>query len=83
MSENNILEIKTSFNMFGGVTITIKTPFLENIVKIANPNKHGIDMWKYIRASYKSSNRYEDAKIKNPNYNITAVYPLKAYRQRA
>ena len=74
MSENNILEIKTSFNMFGGVTITIKTPFLENIVKIANPNKHGIDMWKYIRSSYNGSNRYEDAKIKNPNYNITAVY---------
>lgn len=72
--ENETLVCKTSFNAFGGVTITIKTSYLENIVKIANPNKHGIDIWKYIRASYNGSNRYEDAKIKNPNYNITVVY---------
>ena len=72
--ENGMLDIKTSFNAFGGVTITIKTSYLENIIRISNPNKHGIDMWKYIKASYNSANRYDDAKIKNPNYNITAVY---------
>jgi hypothetical protein len=75
MSEEiGMLDIKTSFNMFGNVTINIKTPFLENIIKIANPNKHGVDMWKYIRNSYNGSNRYDDTKIKSHNYNITAVY---------
>lgn len=72
--ENKMLDIKTSFNAFGSVIITIKTPYLENIIRIANPNKHSIDMWKYIKASYKSANHYDDAKIKSKISNITAVY---------
>jgi hypothetical protein len=70
INEPNIITSREN----GSIVITIKHGCLSNRIRIANPNKHGVDMWRLIRNSKNGASRYDGSKTDSKNYNISVVF---------